>query len=150
MPAGELVTVPLPVPAVAVVSVNVCRLNVAVTEVLAFSVTAQPPAPAQAPLQPWKSDPVAGVAVSVTLVPLTKLCAQALPQLMPVGELVTVPLPAPTLVVVRVNSALNVAVHVLLAFIVTVPDAQPAAPVHPANTACAPGVAVSVTVAPLG
>ncbi len=47
------------------------RLKVAVTVVLAVSVTVQEPAPEQPPpLQPEKAEPAAGVAVRVTAVPL--------------------------------------------------------------------------------
>jgi len=51
-------------------SVNALE-NVAVTEVSAFRVTVQVPVPEQPPpLQPAKAKPLAGVAVSVTTVPL--------------------------------------------------------------------------------
>src|SRR5580692_6613081 len=59
----------------------------------AFIVTTQLPVPLQAPPQPLKAAPWAGVAVSVTGVPLPKLELHAAPQLMPEGELVTLPLP---------------------------------------------------------
>jgi len=42
------------------------------------AVPVQPP-----PLQPMKTDPVAGVAVSVTSVPLAKLAVQVVPQSIP-------------------------------------------------------------------
>ena len=48
-----------------------------------------------APLQPTNVEPVAAVAVRVTIVPLLKLAEQVLPQLIPLGELLTVPLPVP-------------------------------------------------------
>src|SRR5439155_10877481 len=96
MPAGALVTVPLPVPAAATVSVKVWSVKVAVTGVAAETVTVQVPVPAQPPpLQPLKVEPAAGAAVSVTAVPLVKLAEQVAPQLIPTGELVTVPLPVP-------------------------------------------------------
>jgi hypothetical protein len=44
--------------------------NVAATAVLAARVTEHVPAPEHAPLQPVKVEPVAGVAVRVTAVPL--------------------------------------------------------------------------------
>src|SRR5947199_7739100 len=104
MPAGLLVTVPAPVPALETVSVKVCRVKVAVTVVAPESVTVQGPVPAQPPpLQPPKVEPAAGAAVSVTAVPLVKLAAQVAPQSMPAGELVTVPLPVPAGVTVRVK-----------------------------------------------
>jgi hypothetical protein len=72
MPAGELVTVPLPVPALLIERVNVVveTLKVAVTAVAAFMVTVHVPVPAQAPDQPAKVEPAAGEAVRVTVVPL--------------------------------------------------------------------------------
>ena len=74
MPAGALVTVPLPVPPLLTVRVRGCRSKVAVTVVAALRVTVQAPVPAQPPpLQPAKVEPAAGVAVRVTTVPLAKL-----------------------------------------------------------------------------
>jgi hypothetical protein len=49
--------------------------------------------PEQAPLNPEKLYPEAGVAVSVTLVPLLKFAVHVPGQLIPAGLLVTVPLP---------------------------------------------------------
>jgi hypothetical protein len=61
----------------------------------------QVPVPLQPPpLQPENVEPAAGVAVKVTAVPLVKPAEQVLPQEMPVGALVTVPLPAPALLTV--------------------------------------------------
>src|SRR5439155_2404288 len=83
MPAGLLVTVPAPVPALETVSVKVCRVKVAVTVVAAEMVTVQVPVPEQPPpLQPLKVEPPAGAAASVTAVPLVKLAAQVAPQVM--------------------------------------------------------------------
>jgi len=71
IPAGLEVTVPLPVPVLLTVRGKVCLLNVAVTVVDAFMVTAQVPVPEQPPpLQPVKVDPPAAAAVRVTTVPL--------------------------------------------------------------------------------
>src|ERR687897_616774 len=55
------------------------------------------------PSQPANVDPGAGVAVSVTSVPCGKPSEQSDPQLMPVGSLVTVPLPPPDGTTVRVR-----------------------------------------------
>src|SRR3989449_11559676 len=96
MPAGALVTVPLPVPALETVSAKVGRVKVAVTVVAAETVTTHAPVPEQpAPLQPPKVEPAAGAAVSATAVPLVKLAAQVAPQVMPAGGLVTAPAPGP-------------------------------------------------------
>src|SRR5207245_4124328 len=104
IPTGALVTVPLPVPALLTVSAKLGRLKVAVTVVAAETVTTHDPVPEQPPpLQPLKVEPAAGVAVSVTAVPLAKLAAHVAPQVIPAGELVTVPLPVPAGVTVRVK-----------------------------------------------
>src|SRR5438034_8864603 len=85
MPAGVLVTVPAPVPALETVSVKT-GVKVAVTAVAAVRVTVHVPVPAQVPpLQPVKTDPAAGVAASVTIVTLAA----------------TVPRPAPGVVTAR-------------------------------------------------
>ena len=52
------------------------------------------------PLQPANVEPVAGVAVKVTIAPLAKEAEHVAPQLMPAGLLATVPFPVPLLVVV--------------------------------------------------
>ena len=63
-------TVPAPAPALVTVSAKV-GVKVAVTAVAALRVTVQGSVPVQMPpLQPVKTDPAAGVAVSVTTVPL--------------------------------------------------------------------------------
>jgi hypothetical protein len=53
----------------------------------------QVPVPVQAPLQPVKVKPLAGVALKATLVPPLKLALQVLPQAIPLGLEATVPLP---------------------------------------------------------
>jgi hypothetical protein len=73
MPAGRLVTDPLPVPALVTERAKVVPEvvpNVAVTAAAAFMVTVQPPVPEQAPLQPAKVAKEPAVAVRVTTVPL--------------------------------------------------------------------------------
>ena len=66
MPAGLLVTVPVPVPAFATFRCTGRSVNVAVTDRAADSVTLQVPRPVQAPVQPVKLEPAAATAVSVT------------------------------------------------------------------------------------
>ncbi len=83
------------------------------------------PAPVQPPLQAPKTESEAlAAAVNVTILfisksPVSEL--QAPSQSIPIGALVTVPLPAPALFYVRVLFCrLNVAVHVLAFSLVTV------------------------------
>jgi hypothetical protein len=151
MPAGELVTVPVPVPASVTVNANVVVvLNVAVTLSAALIVIVHVPVPLQAalPVQPANVEPVPAAAVNITGVPLAKLALHVVPQLIPAGELVTVPVPVPAFVTVKANVVvLNVAVTASAAFIVTthVPVPLHPAPLHPANVEPLPPVAVSVT-----
>src|SRR6266545_1229276 len=91
IPTGELVTVPEPAPAFVTVSVWLTSAKVAVTARSWSIVTVQAPVPLQAPPQPLKLEPVAAVAVSVTTVPCTNCAEHVAPQLIPTGELVTVP-----------------------------------------------------------
>ena len=66
------VTVPLPVPAWLTVRAKRCTLKVAVTDLAAVIVTAQvAPETVVHPLQLPKADPVAGLAVRITLVELS-------------------------------------------------------------------------------
>ena len=66
MPAGLLVTVPLPVPNSATVKVDcgINRLNTAVTNWSESIGTMQVPVPEQAPLHPSKVDPGSGPSLS--------------------------------------------------------------------------------------
>src|SRR5438552_11846229 len=95
LPAGLLATVQLPVPAETTVRAKICRSKVAVTVVSAVRVTVQLAVPVQPPpCQPVKTEPGAGVGVSVTRLPLVYL-QQLVPQVLPAGLLATVPLPVP-------------------------------------------------------
>jgi hypothetical protein len=77
--------------------------KVAVTVVFAFNVNEHVPVPAHPPPDhPVNVEPVAGDAVRVTMVLWVYAAAQLVPQLIPEGELVTVPEPLPSLLVVRV------------------------------------------------
>src|SRR5207249_4073633 len=138
IPAGFEVTVPLPVPALLTARVTLCSVKVAVTVVAAFKVTEQLPLPVQPPpFQPAKVEPLAGVAVSVTKVPLSNEAEQAAPQSIPGGLEVTVPLPVPSRTTERVGrfpAGPLTTVSVVLplrapevAVIVVVPAARPAA-----------------------
>jgi hypothetical protein len=70
-------------------------LKVAVAVAAALSVNVQAAWPLHAPDQLANVEPVAGVGVSVICVPLGKLPAHVVPQLIPLGALVTVPVPVP-------------------------------------------------------
>jgi hypothetical protein len=93
-PDGELVTVPLPVSLTVSVKEDgeLCE-NVAETPWFMVIGTVQPPVPLQAPPQPAKLQPDEGVAVKLTEVPATKSALHVVPQEIPAGELVTLPLP---------------------------------------------------------
>lgn len=74
IPAGLLVSVPVPVPEIVAVNAYVGRLNVAVTDFAALIVTTHVPVPVHAPLHPANvlggfALPPLGVAVNVTTVP---------------------------------------------------------------------------------
>jgi hypothetical protein len=70
--------------------------------------------------------------------------------LIPDGDDVTVPVPAPDFVIVRVYFGLNVAVTLLFESIViiTIELESVTSPDHPPNTDDEPGVAVNVTLVP--
>jgi hypothetical protein len=103
MPAGLDATRPAPVPPLLTVRVYVCAVNVAVTLRAAVMLTVQVAlVPEHAPLQPVKVAPGAGAAVRVTEVPDEYEALQVLPQAIPLGAEVTVPLPVPLLLRVRV------------------------------------------------
>ena len=77
-------------------------MNVAVTDRFEFIVTVQVPVPEHAPDHPANVEPVFGVAVSATTVPAAKL-RQPDPHEVPAGEELTVPLPVPEVVMVKVG-----------------------------------------------
>ena len=122
------------------------------TVVFAPSVTVQVLVPEQPPpLQLVKVEPAVGVAVRVTTVPLANEAEHDAPQAMPVGALVTVPLPAPLGLTVSVKSGTKVAVTVVSAPSVTVHGPVPAQPppLQPVNVEPPAGAAVRVTAVPV-
>jgi hypothetical protein len=154
MPPTLDVTVPAPVPEPSALAERVHALgeNPAVTDLAAVIDNVQVVAvPEHDPPHPVKVDPVAGVAVSVTDVPLSRLAEHDEPQSMPPTLDVTVPEPDPTFATDSARVAgTNVAVVDLAVVIdnVHVADAPEQEPAHPVNTEPAPGVAVSVTDVP--
>jgi hypothetical protein len=117
--------------------------------------TEQGPVPEQPPLHPENVEPPVAVAVNVTELPLGKLPLQEALQVMPPGELLTMPPPAPAMVTVSaaiVGDAANSAVTLWLLVMVTLQAPVPIQPppLHPVNVAPPVAVAVSVTVVPGG
>lgn len=101
MPEGNEVTVPLPVPLLLTLKVY-GPAKVAVTVLSESIVTVQEPVPEHPPPdQPVKVEPDAGVAARITVAPLVTFAVQVEPQLMPAGEEVTVPLPVPLLLTLK-------------------------------------------------
>jgi hypothetical protein len=91
IPAGLLVTVPVPV---TLTDNWLVPEKAALTDFAAVMLTAQVPVPLHAPPQFENIAPEPGVAVKVTVTPNGKFALQVPGQLIPAGLLVTVPLPA--------------------------------------------------------
>ena len=149
IPAGLDVTVPLPMPVLVTVRMKRLSMKMALTDRRFVTVTVHVvPDTESHPVQPLKSESAPGAAVSVTVVLITKSLAHAVPQLMPAGLDVTVPLPVPVLVAVRVKRwSVKMALTDRAFAIVTVhvaPDTE-SHPVQPVNSESAAAVAVSVT-----
>ena len=121
--------------------------NVAVTDRDEFMVMEQPPVPLQAPDQPMNAD-VLELANTETTVPWLNIAEHVIPQSIPAGLDVTVPIPAPDLPTDKVRSrSVNVAVTLLAAVIETVQGVVPVRtpPDHPVNVEPVLGDAVNVT-----
>src|SRR5439155_20503779 len=102
--------------------------------------------------QRLKVEPVMGVAVRVTNVPIGEVAEQAVPQSMPAGVRVTIPLPVHALTTVRANHCTSkVAVTVVDAVTVTVQASGPVqpAPLQPMKVDPLAGAAVRITTVPL-
>jgi hypothetical protein len=105
IPVGLLVITPPPVPAGETVRGYAPAIppNVAVTDALPVKVTTHVDVPLQAPDHPVNVEPDEGAAVSVITVPLLNAALQVVPQLIPVGLLVTDPVPVPARVTVSMG-----------------------------------------------
>jgi hypothetical protein len=106
--------------------------------------------PLHAPDHPAKVEFAAAVAVRVTCVAGLKLALHVDPQLIPEGELVTVPCPVPLRLTDKIGKSLNVAVtdSLLVNVIAQVPEPVHA-PDHPAKKELVMADAVNVTCVPL-
>jgi hypothetical protein len=147
--AASLVTAPPPV-------VTTCRtawtVKIAVALRSAVMTSVQVAAvPVQAPLQPVKLEPGAATAVSVTVVPLTRLSEQVAPQAMTdAASLVTVPLPVPAATTWSAAWTVKIAVALRSAVMTSVQVAAVPvqAPLQPVKLEPGAATAVSVTVVP--
>jgi len=133
-------------------------VNSAETDCAALIETVQVPTPAHpAPDQPLNVEPLAGVAVSVTV--LLPASTELQPLVAPVAQSmpppVTVPVPVPAVSTERMNepaAAVNVAVTAWTEFMVTVhaPVPEQPAPDQPEKLEPLLGTAVRVTLCPAG
>jgi hypothetical protein len=134
---------------------EVGHLKVAVTLWVLLIVTLQvSEVPLQAPPQPANTTFLLdGLAVRVTVLPVLKLAEHSVPQLMPLGLLLTLPEPLFTTLRVYFDGAgagAKVAVAVAFAVSVKLQAAVPVqAPLQPLNTMPASGVAVRLTGVPM-
>ena len=109
------------------------------------------PGPLQpAPLKPLNVDPLVGVAVSVTVVPVAKSAAHVPGQEIPLGLLVTVPVPFPPRVTVSRSVEIGTIKRaVTMALFVTLQGPVPEhAPLQPANAEPGAAAAFKDTVTP--
>ena len=157
IPAGLLVTVPLP----AIVTVNATvpevEVNIGVTVIAADILKVQLPVPEQPPpLHPVKEavELGAGVSVSLTCVPVAKLAMHSPGQDIPDGLLLIIPEFEGGVVTVNravfalgVNAAVTVEAELTVRLQLSVPEHPP--PLQPAKKLPAAAVAVSVTTVPL-
>lgn len=154
IPAGLLVTVPVPVPARITPSIAApwVGVNVAVIFSLALIVTTQVgPLPQPPPVHPAKDELAPAVALRVTMVPAANAALHVCSQLlMPDGSLLTLPVPLPASATVRTGEVLKFAITEVFCVNVTLHAPVPLqAPDHPANEEFAAGDAVSATWLPL-
>src|SRR5215467_14157109 len=138
MPAGELVTVPEPVPSLVTVSRCCSSVKVAVTSLAADIVTRHlfSPLTESQPLQETGLVPALELPVRVTRVPSSYSAEHSEPQLMPAGELVTVPEPDPCFLTFSryLGISMKVALTVFASDIVTLHSPVPEqAPDQPEN-----------------
>src|SRR5690348_6122521 len=103
-------------------------------------------------LHPVKIDPVSGLTVSLTLLPVAKSATQLEPQSMPFGILAIRPVPVPVFCIVRreaFTGGLNVAVTVRFwSMLMLHAPVPPQAPPQPAKVEPLLGAAAKLTAVP--
>jgi len=145
IPAGLLVTVPDPAPAMVTDKASPAP-KAAVTLSAPVTVRLQV-APEQAPPHPTKNV-LPGVSLRVTFVFWGNTAEHVVGQLIPAGLLVTVvPVPPPVMATVMPSPAINDAVTLVVVVIVRVQVVPEHAPPQPPKMKLAPGFAVNVTFA---
>ena len=123
-------------------------MKLAVTTASAPRVSLQSPEPLHPSLQPRKREPASGSAVSVTVVPESRLAAQVGPQSMPAGRERTVP--EPVLLMVR-EKRIRSKLAVTAASAPSNTEHCPApaqSPIQPENLQLAAGIATRTTEVP--
>ena len=147
IPAGVLVTVPAPVPLRTTARITGEIVKLAVTLSAEFIVSMQDDVPVHGPDHPVNVEPIAGVALRVMTVPCATSALQVGAQLIPAGELATLPAPVPPMVTKSVCDATPKAASTVAdVFIVTVQGPVPVqAPLQPLKLDPLAGAAESVT-----
>jgi|SRR5579862_1873520 len=121
-------------------------LKVAMTDADVLSFTLQAALPEQAPDHAANISLVAGFSVKVTAVPVGKTAEHTFGQLIPIGSLSTVPLPAPAKVTFNVSPRVKSAATCLRELSLTLqPPIPEHPPVQPAKTKFWAGVALRRT-----
>src|SRR5437588_12369787 len=106
MPDGVERTAPVPLPPGWTVTVSCCLGNAASIVVSLVRVTEHAPVPLQPPpVHAPNTEPVSAVAASVIVVPAGTVTEHAVPQLMPAGVDMTVPVSLPLWVMLSVTIA---------------------------------------------
>jgi hypothetical protein len=156
IPGGFELTSPLPLaaPVLLTVSTNRCSSNVAVTVLAALIVTVQVvPETVSHPPQPARVELPAALAVRIAVVPASYCWEQAVPQSIPGGLEVTLPVPVPACITRRIGRSLTVSVVLALApapstaVIVVIPGFTPVA--RPVSSMAATALLPLVHVTPV-
>lgn len=105
MPAGLLVTTPLPDAGLLTERALGFNVKLAITVFGPSIVTVQDPVPVQAPSHPIKVESPSAAAVRVTMLSVAKGAEQVVPQLIPGEALITLPWPFPPFWIVTAGAS---------------------------------------------